>query len=185
MNRPTKAQEYLAAGYDWVLVETIGVGQDEVDVASCVAVTALVLVPGLGDDIQALKAGVMEIADVFVVNKADRDGADKTAAELETLSRMGASEAPPPVVKTIASSRLGIDELVEVLEKAHGKLSDPVRARAKGLRRSRARLARLLDDRFDGHIRRLPKWEESVDAVADRRMDPFTACEAILKEVLL
>ena len=85
-----------AAGYDWVLVETIGVGQDEVDVASCVAVTALVLVPGLGDDIQAMKAGVMEIADVFVVNKSDRDGADKTAAELETLARMGASDDPPP-----------------------------------------------------------------------------------------
>ena len=173
-----------AAGYDWVLVETIGVGQDEVDVASCVAVTALVLVPGLGDDIQAMKAGVMEIADVFVVNKSDRDGADKTAAELETLARMGASDDPPPVVKTTAPSRLGIGDLVAALEKAHGKLSDPVRARAKGLRRARARLARLLDDRFAGHVRHLPRWEEIVEAVAGRRTDPFTACEAILKEVL-
>jgi LAO/AO transport system kinase len=175
-----------AAGFDWILVETIGVGQDEVDVASCVQAVALVLVPGLGDDIQALKAGVMEIADLFVVNKADREGADQTAAELETLIRMGVSgvEPPPPIVKTVAPARQGIEELVARLEEVHHRLSLPGRAREKALRRARARLSRLVEGRFSAHIQNSPTWSGKVEAVASRRTDPYSACEAILKEAL-
>jgi len=174
-----------AAGFDWILVETIGVGQDEVDVAACVQVVALVLVPGLGDDIQALKAGVMEIADLFVVNKADREGAEKTSAELEALSRINpATGNPPPILRTSALARQGIPELVEGLRQVHARLSVPERARQKGLQQAQARLSRLVGDRFAEHVRSSPLWVEGLDAIAGRRRDPYSVCESILKEVL-
>src|SRR6185503_18237363 len=108
-----------AAGFDWVLVETVGVGQDEVDVVRCVDTVLVVTLPGLGDDIQAIKAGIMEIADVFVINKADREGVERTARDLQSAldidEDMGAWL--PPIVKTVASLGRGIDELLQEVEK--------------------------------------------------------------------
>jgi LAO/AO transport system kinase len=105
-----------AAGKDFVAIETVGVGQDEVEIARTADVSIVVLVPGMGDDVQALKAGVMEIADVFVVNKADRDGADRTVAEVESLLGLHAytdGEWRPTIVRTVATTGQGLDEVIE------------------------------------------------------------------------
>lgn len=104
---------FRSAGFDFVIVETVGVGQDEIDIAALADVTVVVLVPGMGDDIQALKAGIMEIADIFVINKADRPGVEQTQREIET-----ALATIPPIYRTIAIDATGIAELVDYLEKA-------------------------------------------------------------------
>ncbi|HLN57128.1 MAG TPA: methylmalonyl Co-A mutase-associated GTPase MeaB, partial [Thermoanaerobaculia bacterium] len=110
-----------AAGYDVVLIETVGVGQDEVDIIKAAETTAVVLVPGLGDDIQAIKAGILEIGDVFVVNKADREGADRTAAELAMMLDLSAQKGwRPPIVRTVAPSNTGVEEVIAALE-SHGE----------------------------------------------------------------
>lgn len=110
-----------AAGCDVILVETVGVGQSEVEIAAQADTSVVLLAPGMGDGIQAAKAGILEIGDVYVVNKADRDGADSTARELNHMLGLGESRAPgdwrPPIVKTVASRGEGIDEVVEALEK--------------------------------------------------------------------
>lgn len=102
-----------AAGKDYVIIETVGVGQDEVDISSLAQITVVVLVPGLGDDIQAIKAGIMEIADVFAINKADQPGADRVEREIT-----GAGESVPPIVKTVATEGAGIPELLQAIENA-------------------------------------------------------------------
>ncbi|MFE0175944.1 methylmalonyl Co-A mutase-associated GTPase MeaB [Streptomyces sp. NPDC059002] len=110
-----------AAGCDVILVETVGVGQSEVEIASQADTSVVLLAPGMGDGIQAAKAGILEIGDVYVVNKADRDGADATARELNHMLGLGESRGPgdwrPPIVKTVAARGEGIDEVVEALEK--------------------------------------------------------------------
>ncbi|MEC4018407.1 methylmalonyl Co-A mutase-associated GTPase MeaB [Streptomyces sp. H27-D2] len=110
-----------AAGCEIVLVETVGVGQSEVEIASQADTSVVLLAPGMGDGIQAAKAGILEIGDVYVVNKADRDGADATARELRNMLGLGEARGPgdwrPPIVKTVAARSEGIDEVVEALEK--------------------------------------------------------------------
>src|SRR5215471_8263699 len=109
-----------AAGRDIVLIETVGVGQDEIDIVRTADVSIVVLVPGAGDDVQALKAGIMEIADIFVINKADREGADRTVASIEamlTLHAFGPEEWRPPIVKTEATTGRGVPELLGAIER--------------------------------------------------------------------
>lgn len=130
-----------AAGYDVVLVETVGVGQAEVEIASLADTTLLVLAPGMGDGIQAAKAGIIEVADIFVVNKADRDGADQVARDLRYMQSLGGRHSDagawrPPIVKTAAARGEGIDDLVAAIAKhrcwmtADGELDRRRRARA-------------------------------------------------------
>jgi GTPase len=107
---------FRSAGFDFVIIETVGVGQDEVDVAALADVTVVVLVPGMGDNIQALKAGVMEIADVFVINKADRPGAEQTQREIEGMLGLGHGEILPPIFRTVAIDGTGVVELLADLE---------------------------------------------------------------------
>ncbi len=109
------AEWLRAQGFDYVLIETVGVGQDEIAVAGVADLVAVVLVPGMGDDVQAIKAGVMEVADIFVVNKADYDGADKTVHEIEGMLNL-AHGPKPPILKTVATQPLGIAELIETLD---------------------------------------------------------------------
>jgi LAO/AO transport system kinase len=111
---------FRGSGFDWVIVETVGVGQDEISIARLADVTVVVLVPGMGDDIQAIKAGILEIADVFAINKADHPGAERTEQEI-------ASERSKPIIRTIATRPLGIDELIQAIEHAphHAKPSAP------------------------------------------------------------
>ncbi|HSN88491.1 MAG TPA: methylmalonyl Co-A mutase-associated GTPase MeaB, partial [Thermoanaerobaculia bacterium] len=107
-----------AAGFDWVLVETVGVGQDEVDVVRTVDTVVVVTVPGLGDDIQAIKAGILEIADVFVINKADREGVERAARDLEMMLSLGEhGEWLPPILKTVAAKDEGIDRVLAEIER--------------------------------------------------------------------
>ena len=126
-----------AAGREVVLVETVGVGQDEVDVAGLVDVTVLVLVPGMGDEVQSLKAGVMEVADIFVVNKSDREGAEQVEAEVIAMQSLGgvAGAAVAPVVRTVATTGDGVGELMEAVRRvAVSKAPRGVRVRAGGMR---------------------------------------------------
>jgi len=123
-----------AAGKDFVLIETVGVGQDEVEIAGLAQVTVVVLIPGMGDDVQALKAGIMEIADIFVVNKADQPGADRVEGELRAMASLGNGGRPnPAIVRTVASEGKGIEELLGAVERAPGaapaKPEDPCRIR--------------------------------------------------------
>jgi LAO/AO transport system kinase len=175
-----------AAGFDVILIETVGVGQDEVDVVRAAQTTAVVLVPGLGDDIQAIKAGILEIADVFVVNKADREGADRAVAELSMMLDFTPERIwRPPIVKTVAPRGEGIDATVAALE-AHGThLAATPEGDSRMARRARARLLTILEDRFRQAIEsRAPEpegLEESVRALAARRVDPYSAATRLFE----
>ncbi len=169
-----------AAGFDVILIETVGVGQDEVDIVRAADTTAVVLVPGLGDDIQAIKAGILEIADVFIVNKADRDGADRAVSELATmLDFAGHPDWRPPIVKTSAPAGTGVAEAVAALE-AHGvHLARSGEGAGRRSLRARSRLLALLEERFRRAVEaRAPEpdgLEEAVRGVAERREDPYSA----------
>ncbi len=178
-----------AAGHDVVLVETVGVGQDEVDIVKAADTTVVVMVPGLGDDIQAIKAGILEIGDVFVVNKADREGADRTAAEIGTMLDFTPDRAwRPPIVRTIAPSGTGVEETIEAIE-SHGEF---LRATEEGarrrLRRARSRLLQLLEERFRRDVEASapqPRGlEEAVEELLARREDPYTAAARLYGKLM-
>ena len=178
-----------AAGFEIILIETVGVGQDEVDIVRAADTTAVVLVPGLGDDIQAIKAGILEIADVFIVNKAEREGADRAVAELSTMLDFSAHAAwRPPIVKTTAPSGAGVPEAVRALE-AHGAhlAQSPEGARRRAIR-ARSRLLSLLEERFRQTIEaRAPEpdgLEEAVRAVMTRREDPYSAAGRLFERLV-
>ena len=172
-----------AAGFDIVLVETVGVGQDEVDVIRTVQTNVVVLVPGMGDDIQAIKAGLMEIGDVFVVNKADRPGADRTVNDVTMMMSLVEEHGlwVPPIVKTVASRGEGIVELDEAIQKHSGFLRDSGELDRRNRTRVRIRIETLLKEKFMG---RLPDYEKIVDDVVGKRNDPHHAAENILGRVI-
>ncbi len=138
-----------ASGRDIVMIETVGVGQDEVDIVRLADVTIVVLVPGMGDDVQTIKAGIMEIADIFVINKADRDGAERVEREIramQTPALVRKDDWTPPIVKTVASSGTGIDELVQTIENYRAYLEQSDRARTRRIENWRERIAEMLRD---------------------------------------
>lgn len=163
-----------AAGREAVLIETVGVGQDEVEIARLADVTIVVLAPGMGDDVQAMKAGVMEIADVFAVNKADLDGAEKLEREIgASLSlAMRADAWLPPVVKTVAGEGAGVEELMEAARK--------YLERGRGTERAEMiwveRLRKMLEERV---LEGFPEQEfrRAAAEVAARRTDPYTVVD--------
>lgn len=176
-----------AAGYDKVIVETVGVGQDEVDIVKTADVTIVVLVPGMGDDIQAIKAGIMEIGDIFAINKADRDGVLRTERELESLLSISEREDgwKQPIVQTIATDKSGIGKLAEAIETYAGfaasQDSKPDGRRAavaehRILEMVRDKLFSMVIDRgvTDSELKEMAK------AVADRRRDPYSIVEEIV-----
>jgi LAO/AO transport system kinase len=178
-----------AAGKDVILVETVGVGQDEVDIVRTADVSIVIVVPGAGDEVQALKAGIMEIADIFVVNKADRDGVERTVAAIESMLALQSWEPGvwrPPLVKTEATTGRGVPELLETIERfrAHSAGSRDLRRRV----RAGYRLRELLSDRFLDHVERRVlapgELEAALDRIAAREMDPYTAADAILQRAL-
>jgi LAO/AO transport system kinase len=178
-----------AAGYDIVLIETVGVGQDEVDIVKAAETVAVVLVPGLGDDIQAIKAGILEIGDVFIVNKADREGADRTEAELAMMLDLSALEGwRPPIIRTVAPRGEGIAQAVGALA-SHGEhLAATGEDVERRRRRVRARLQALLDERFRATVhsreRAAGGLEEAVRIVGERREDPYSASERLFGDVI-
>lgn len=177
-----------AAGRDVVVIETVGVGQDEVDIVRMADVSVVTLVPGTGDDVQAIKAGVMEIADIFVVNKADRDGADRAVESIEanlSLQTFQPGEWHPPVLKTVASSGNGIDGLWASLQafRAH----PGARQGGRRVARHEWRLKELVAARFARHLEQvLPagEFERMVDAVATRSLDPYTAAARLVERAV-
>ncbi len=172
-----------AAPFTWVLVETVGVGQDEVDVAGLVDTVVLLQVPGLGDDVQLAKAGVMEIAHVFAVNKKDRPGAAELA---QTLTSLLPHEAPsgwlPPVVTVAAITGEGVEELMAAVEAHQRFLGEHGRRPLLARERAERRLAALLSDLVVRRAREGRKiWEDAVAAVASGQIDPFSAAERLLQ----
>ena len=178
-----------AAGKETIVIETVGVGQDEVEIIRTADISIVTLVPGTGDEVQALKAGIMEIADIFVVNKADREGADRLVSAVEAnlaLHTYASGEWRPPVVKTIATSGQGIDELIATIDRyrAHSTGRDDARRKT----RSEYRLRELVSQRFMDHLERhvLASGElaQLVDRIAAREMDPYTAAAELLRRAL-
>ncbi|MFI0729856.1 methylmalonyl Co-A mutase-associated GTPase MeaB [Streptomyces sp. NPDC021225] len=179
-----------AAGCDVVLVETVGVGQSEVEIAAQADTSVVMLAPGMGDGIQAAKAGILEIGDVYVVNKADRDGADATVRELGHMLGLGEARAPgdwrPPIVKTVAARGEGVDEVVEALEKhrawmeEHGVLAERRLRRAAGevetiaVTALRARIGDLHGDRRLGAL---------AERVAAGELDAYAAADELVAGV--
>lgn len=176
-----------AAGFDTVIVETVGVGQDEVDVVSCVQTCCVVLVPGMGDEIQAIKAGIMEVADLFVINKADREGADQVEREVEGMKSLSMPRGwDPPVLRTVAQAGEGVAELLDQVRehgrwlRAHGGLARKARERARLRFESLLAEAALRRAKAQAGPERL---EAAIQGIADRCLDPYTAVEGILGEV--
>jgi LAO/AO transport system kinase len=174
-----------AAGRDVVLVETVGVGQDEVDVVDSADVSLVVLVPGLGDEVQALKAGIMEIADVFVVNKADREGVERLVAEIEAmLSLVGDERRIPRIVQTVATEDRGTGELLEAIEAFRTEAEESGMMESRRRERLRRRLVGAVRQRVMARVRqRVLSPEElaqTVDRMAARAVDPETAADEIV-----
>lgn len=175
-------------GFDYILIETVGVGQSEVEIVKTCDTTLMVMVPGLGDDIQALKAGVMEIGDVFAVNKADREGADRTFAEIEaTLNYLDVSHWRPPVRKVVAIHNEGIDELYDAIQmhRAHQASTGGFKRRRQ--QNAKQEIVQLIQNQILMRFVSNEKEREGLDTLAleivDRKTDPYTASEFLLNTV--
>jgi LAO/AO transport system kinase len=176
-----------AAGCDVVLVETVGVGQSEVEVAGLADTTVVLLAPGMGDAIQAAKAGILEVGDVYVVNKADREGADATVRELRHMLTLGERRAPgdwrPPILKTVAARGEGVDEVVEALQKHHGWLEETGELHRRRLRRAADEVESIavtaLRSRM-GDLRTGHGLDDLAAEVVDGRCDPYAAADRLV-----
>jgi LAO/AO transport system kinase len=180
-----------AMGKDIVLVETVGVGQDEVEIVNTAHTSIVVLVPGLGDDIQAIKAGIIEIGDIFVINKCDREGADKMERDLRMVLEMGRKREDtwePPIFKTEAILGKGIFELVYGIYR-HKQALEQTQTLEKKLReRTKATFLEILESevmiRFVEKMEREGKWEGLIEDLMNRRTDPYTVVEKMMAEEL-
>ncbi len=179
-----------AMGYDVILLETVGVGQDEIEVVRLAHTSLVVLVPGMGDDIQAIKAGILEIADVFVVNKADRDGAERTIRDIRALQGLVSDGETwtPPIVKTVAVYGQGLPELAAAIDAHAAALPSTGEALERRRRREAHVLESLIRDRL---VERMAAAldagdgrEALLDRLASRETDPYTEADRVL-EVLL
>jgi LAO/AO transport system kinase len=175
-----------AAGFEKVIVETVGVGQDEVEIVKTADVSVVVLVPGMGDDIQAIKAGIMEIGDVFVINKADRDGVLRTEKELEALLSLAerADGWLPPIVKTVATENKGVEELAAAVESYREFRKTGARAQGRRGAVARWRILELLRERLLTRAMESDGARERLDAlaleVAEKQRDPYSAVDELL-----
>lgn len=184
-----------AMGKDYILVETVGVGQDEVDVVRSAHTTLIVVIPGMGDDIQAIKAGILEVGDIFVINKADREGADKTMSDLRLMIDMDQKKYKdgrwkPPILKAQAVFDQGVKELMDTIEehkayllKTYGDL--PFRKRKDMVGQELAEMvkSRLIEEVL-GRLVESGEFDRSVDEIVAGRLDPYTACERIVLPAL-
>lgn len=180
-----------AMGFDAVIVETVGVGQDEVDIVKTAHTSVVVLVPGLGDDIQNMKAGILEIADIFVVNKSDRDGAERVVGELQYLQHLLAGSPdyiPVQILKTVAPQNQGIEELVAAVHEHRAGLAATGRLSTREEDRARETFRRMLLERFLNHLDGLVDGGYDVETIIGdlvaRRRDPYTAVDEVFQAVL-
>ncbi len=177
-----------ASGRDLIMIETVGVGQDEVDIVRLADVTIVILVPGMGDDVQTIKAGIMEIADIFVINKSDRDGAENVEREIRTLQSLAIRSDgwTPPIVKTVASEGTGIEELAGAVANYEAYLREKNLALHKSVENWQERLTEMLRDALLEKARermgdgRLARYAAEV---AEHKRDPYTLVEEIAASV--
>ena len=176
-----------ASGRDLIMIETVGVGQDEVEIVRLADVTVVILVPGMGDDVQTIKAGIMEIADIFVINKSDRDGAEHVEKEIKALQSLAARRDgwTPPVVKTVASQGLGVEELAGAIASYESYLRENNLAQKKSVENWQERIVEMLRDAMlekararlgDGNLSRL------AAEVAEHKRDPYSLMEELMAE---
>jgi LAO/AO transport system kinase len=178
-----------AAGKSLVIIETVGVGQDEVDIVRTADISIVVLVPGTGDDVQALKAGIMEIADIYVVNKADREGADRAVAAIEallSLQTFSEGQWRPPVIRTEAITGAGLAELTAAVGafQAHGADRLAARRHARAAGRVRDLLARQLLAHVEKEVLAPGEFEALLERIARRELDPHAAAAALVDRAL-
>ncbi len=175
-----------ASGRDLVLIETVGVGQDEVDIVRLAEITVVILVPGMGDDVQTIKAGIMEIADVFVINKSDREGAERVEREIRAMQSLStrADKWTPPIVKTIASEGVGLPELVSAI----ASYEEFIRANDLGLQKKvqnwQERLVEMLRESLLERVLREEMGDGAVARyaaeIAEHKRDPYSLVEEIV-----
>jgi len=174
-----------ASGRDLILIETVGVGQDEVDIVRLADITVVILVPGMGDDVQSIKAGIMEIADIFVINKSDREGAERVEREIRALQSLATRKDgwTPPVVRTVASEGKGIGELAMTIADYEAYLERENLVLKRSIQNWRERLVEMLRDALlekarvelgDGRV------EQYAAQVAEHKRDPYTLVEEIV-----
>ncbi len=174
-----------AAGFEWILVETVGVGQDEIDVVRTVDSVAVVTLPGLGDEIQAIKAGIMEIADVFVINKSDREGADRAARDLAAMLAMAEDLAwTPPIVKTTASLGRGIDDLYRELLAHRAWLEESGELERRRLAHLRLRVETILKEKVLDTAREGAGLEREIERGYAERVDPYRLADRLFAGVV-
>ena len=177
-----------ASGRDIILIETVGVGQDEVDIVRLADITVVMLVPGMGDDVQTIKAGIMEIADIFVINKSDREGAERVEREIRALQILATRNDgwTPPIVKTVASEGAGVEELAKAIAGYASYLQKENRGLTKSVENWRERLIEMLRDAMlekaraqlgDGSMSRLAR------EVAEHKRDPYSLVEEIASKL--
>ena len=177
-----------ASGRDIILIETVGVGQDEVDIVRLADITVVILVPGMGDDVQTIKAGIMEIADIFVINKSDREGAERVEREIRGLQSLALRHDgwTPPIVKTVASDGTGVDDLAAAIDDYFGYLQKENLALKKSVQNWQERLVEMLRDAM------LEKARAQLDngnmaqlaaEVAEHKRDPYTLVEEIAAKI--
>jgi len=177
-----------ASGRDLVMIETVGVGQDEVDIVRLAAITIVILVPGMGDDVQTIKAGIMEIADIFVINKSDREGTERVEREIRAMQSLAMrhDDWTPPIVKTVASEGVGIKELAEAIVGYESYLKKENLAFKKAVENWQERLVEMLRDAM------LEKARAQMDSailkqyaaeIAEHKRDPYSLVEEIIGEM--
>jgi LAO/AO transport system kinase len=182
-----------AMGKDYILVETVGVGQDEIDIVRSADTTLIVLIPGMGDDIQALKAGILEVGDIFVINKADREGADRTVSDIRLMIEMDEKRYEngwkPPILTAQAVFDNGIKEILDEVEK-HATYLRSSTERQSGVKYEKVRneLTEMIKDRIVRDVLsdliQSGEFEDAVQLVFQRKLDPYTACDNIVSKKL-
>ena len=178
-----------ASGRDLVMIETVGVGQAEVDIVTLADVTVVVLVPGMGDDVQTIKAGIMEIADVFVINKSDRDGAERVEREIHAMQSLAMRDDnwTPPIVKTVASDGTGIPAVLQAIESYRAHLSKSELGRNRRIENWRKRITEMLRDALfqrvvTGYLSHGEARRYAAE-VAEHKRDPYSLVEEIVGEL--
>ncbi|SJZ50296.1 methylmalonyl Co-A mutase-associated GTPase MeaB [Garciella nitratireducens] len=178
-----------AFGMDYIFIETVGVGQSEVDIVKAVDTTIMVMVPGLGDDIQAIKAGIMEIGDIFVVNKADREGAQRTVIELEQMLDFCQEDQGwrPPVMSSVANQQIGIKEIIEKIQGHMKYLEESETLKVRRKNNLKSEIIEITKSNIVAQIFNNEDKDHQIDVVTEKvlqkKIDPYTASEDILKSI--
>ena len=179
-----------ACGFEYIFIETVGVGQSEIDIVRTADTTIVISVPGLGDDIQAIKAGILEIGDIFVVNKADRDGANHVVIELQMMLGLNAEKSGwiPPILMTVADKNQGVSEVVEEIAKHFRQLEESGQLVKRRRERLQREVMELLIIRLTNHITskldQQGEMDQLIEKMMDKEIDPYSLVEKLLAENL-